>query len=117
MKCIYCPTWCTLIAHHPNATHIWWKCETCRNVWFLTDLKHNLRQINFKHKVGDKTYEASLYLTEIRTVVHYHEPYPAKYTFGGIEPDIQETFVDINTLLNINPSNFLSKLQTYMLFS
>jgi hypothetical protein len=117
MKCLYCPIWCTLIAHHPNATHIWWKCEGCKVVWYFTDLKHNIRQIAFKHKVGKKTYEIELRLNELRTIVHYHEPYPPEHTFGGIEPDIQETFLDINTILNVTSQNFLNKLQTYITFS
>lgn len=62
----------------------------------------------------DKQYQINIFPQEERTIIVYYKPYEG-YTGGG-EPDIAIILLDTNILLNINPSNAIIKLKSYLPF-
>lgn len=89
-------------------------CYKCRARFYMVD--NNIQSIEMYHPIGERTYTVTLELDSKKSTIHYTEPYPAKYTFGGIEPDIFEIVLTTNDLLPITPQNFTQKLKLYLTF-
>ena len=112
MNCQYCAQPCTKFSD--KSVH--YQCHPCRAA-FYTEADGSINSIRLTHRVEERTYTVDLLLYCNRSIISYDEPYPAKYTYGGVEPDIHETMLAVDNILPITPQNFLDKLKFYMKFS
>ena len=116
MNCKYCNKPCEQLSRGP----VHFKCIGCMAQFYFKKLSQD--QDNLTHTstqltriIGDKTYHAYLLYYCNKTIIDCN--YQPEFTFGGSEPDIQETILTVDDILPISPENFLNKLKTYILFS
>lgn len=97
------------------------RCNPCAANFFFKAIRPGEQKTHtstrLKRMIGKRTYIAYLLFYCNKTIIDYTEPYPQEFTYGGAEPDIQETILTVDDILPITPENFLNKIKTILVFS